>query len=236
MPPRRKQQKAISNEEKLEVVTTKVVDSDSDSDRESDVKVIQDSDSDSEDEPKVVMKVTQDSDSDSEDEPKVVKKVTQDSDSDSEDEPKVVKKVTQDSDSDSEDEPKVVKKVTQKKKAVPKAKAKAKVEEKEGSDEEVTKRHVMSPIERIDLVIKKMAETGTPNTKDIMNQMMRLRKQLDGAKIKQATTSRAPNAYNLWMKEWMAKLKDNGMDPKKRFAECIRLWNEDKKLKLEAAQ
>ena len=203
MPPR-KVQKAC--EEEVEVVTTNVVDSDSDSDRESDVKVVQDSDSDSDDEPEVVKKVAKDSDSDSDVEP--------------------------------EDEPVVVKKVTQKKKNVPKAKAapKAKVEEKEGSEEEVTKRHVMTPIERIDLVIKKMEETGLSNTKDIMNQMVRLRKQLDGAKIKQTTTTRAPTAYNLWMKDKMALLKGNDMNPRERFSECIRMWNENKKLKLETAQ
>jgi hypothetical protein len=99
------------------------------------------------------------------------------------------------------------------------------------SSKEVVKRHVMTPIERIDIVIKKMEDTGQPNTKDIVNQMMKLRKQLDGAKIKPATTNRLPNAYNLWMKENMALLKGNDMNPKERFTECIRLWNENKQPK-----
>lgn len=99
---------------------------------------------------------------------------------------------------------------------------------------EVAKRHVMTPIERIDLVIKKMEDSGQSNTKDIINQMMKLRKQLDGAKIKPATTNRLPNSYNLWMKEKMALLKGNDMNPKERFAECIRMWNENKQLKQDA--
>jgi len=216
---KKKQVSISSSDEEVEVVTTKV-DSDSDSDC-------------SNDNVKVNVDINDDSDSDDEGtKKKVVAPESDDSDSDDERTKKEVV-VPESDDSDSGDEKVVVPEKKEKKKAVPKKKSPAAKKntnsDKEGSDGDVAKRHVMTPIERIDLVMKKMEESGTANTKEIMNQMMRLRKQLDGAKIKQATTTRAPNAYNLWMKDKMALLKGNDMNPKERFSECIRLWNENKK-------
>lgn len=171
--------------------------------------------------------------------------------SDSEDEeeievkPKATKKkpvVVAAGDDDEDDEevavkPKATKKkaakaADEKKEAKPKiAKKKAKKESTDSDNEstESVKRHIMTPVERIDLVLKKMDESGV--TKEVVAQLLRLRKQLDGAKIKQATQTRAPNAYNLWMKEKMAELKGNDMSPKERFVECIRLWNVQKNKK-----
>jgi chemotaxis protein histidine kinase CheA len=129
----------------------------------------------------------------------------------------------------------VVKKPTKKaskgvKNEAKKAKAAMSDDDSESGSSETQKRKVKTPVERLDLIMKKLDESGV--TKEVVSQLLRLRKQLDGAKIKQTKGTRAPNAYNLWMREKMAELKDNGMAPKDRFAECIRIWNEQKKAKL----
>jgi aminopeptidase C len=87
-------------------------------------------------------------------------------------------------------------------------------------------RHVLTPLERTDMIIAKLQESGI--TAEVKSQLERLRRQLDGAKIKQAHSSRPPNEYNLWMKAKMAELKESSMTPKERFAQCIRLWNDNK--------
>lgn len=172
------------------------------------------SDSDSETEQKIITS------SDDEEEVEVVKVVNSDSESESE-------QKNNDSDSDSDSESEEEKDSPKQPTPKPKKKKETKPKEKkEKEKEEGAKRHVMTPIERLDLIIQKVEEAG--NSKEVINQLSKLRKQLDGAKIKQATTKRPPNAYNLWMQTKMAELKGNNMNPKERFSECIRLWNENK--------
>lgn len=93
----------------------------------------------------------------------------------------------------------------------------------EGGD---SKRKVLPPQTRLDIAIKGLQNKGA--TKEVKMQLIRLRGQLNGAKIRQKSASRPPNRYNMWMKEQMAKLKENGMAPKDRFAYCISLWNAEK--------
>lgn len=94
------------------------------------------------------------------------------------------------------------------------------------TDDDAGKRHVKNPVERIDNILEKLEVGGV--TKEVVSQLLRLRKQLDGAKIKQAHAPRTPNEYNIWMKNKMAELKDSDMPPKERFSYCIKLWNEEK--------
>ena len=100
-------------------------------------------------------------------------------------------------------------------------------------EDDHAKRHVKTPVERIDLILQRLNENGV--TKEVHSQLQRLRKQLDGAKIKQVHQSRAPNEYNLWMKVKMSELKDSDMTPKQRFAHCIKQWNAEKDSKAAAA-
>ena len=176
-------------------------------------------------------KVPVPSDSDSESEP-----ILRFEDSESEQEsigPKKVNamgKVSVPVDYESETEVVAVPKKGTPKKGKSKAKPKKNDEDDEDDNEDDEKiRRVKTPIERIDWILQKLDESGV--TKEVVSQLLCLRKQLDGAKIKSPHSSRPPTRYNLYMREKMAELKDNGMKPKDRFKLCIEMWNEEKEKK-----
>jgi outer membrane biosynthesis protein TonB len=97
----------------------------------------------------------------------------------------------------------------------------------EGSSTGSNKRHVKQPIERVDIIIQKLAEANFTNAA-VMQQLTMLKKQLSGAKIKPATTKRPPNAFNLYVRDKMIELKENNMSSTERFKECVRLYRVEK--------
>jgi len=168
------------------------------------------SDESSDEEPKII---DESSDEEEDEEPKIIDE-SSDEDEDEDEEDVVDVKVidnTSDSEEDEEDS---------KKEEVKPKKNKTKTEKK-------PRKKAMAPSEQIDSIIGQLEEAGQMTK--VIAQLQTLKKQLEGTKIKQTTVKREPTPYNLWMKEKMAELKDNGMTPRERFSECIRLWNESKK-------
>lgn len=112
----------------------------------------------------------------------------------------------------------------------PRAKTIPKKKDTSGSssdkEESAGQRVAKTPLERIDQIIDSLDRSGV--TKESVKELMLLRKQLDGAKIKPSHAKRKPNDYNLYIKMKMSEFKDNGMNPKERFAHCIKLWKEEK--------
>ena len=90
------------------------------------------------------------------------------------------------------------------------------------------KRHVRTPVERIDNIIELLAGIKVPKT--VTKELEMLRKQLDGAKLKAAPRTRVANSYNEFIQKKMPFVKAENPDKKSSelFAMCIQLWRESK--------
>lgn len=97
-------------------------------------------------------------------------------------------------------------------------------EEEEVDKKKTGKRHVRSPVERIDLILSMLSTIKVNKT--VLTELQQLRKALDGAKVKPEKRTRAPNAYNLFIKDEMVKVRAEypEMTSSEQFSECIKRW------------